>query len=113
MSAMRTWRITEPSTQEQRAWKRRSTPPTVTGGRWSATRSATSSKSRTAQTTGRGCRLIQSRSGQVRQQQRFGGGGPFQHTQIQALVDAVRLRRRVLHTGDQDCRLWEHGGELG
>ena len=36
-----------------------------------------------------------------------------QHTQMQALVDAVCLRRGVLHPGDENLRLRERGGELG
>ena len=32
---------------------------------------------------------------------------------MQALVDAVRLRRRVFHAGDQDRRRRERGGEFG
>jgi hypothetical protein len=53
------------------------------------------------------------RLSQVRQQQRFGDRGPFQHDKVQALVDAVRLRCWILHAGDQDRRLRECGGEFG
>ena len=49
----------------------------------------------------------------VRQQQRLGRRRPFQHAEVQALVDAVRLCRRVFHAGHQDLGRRERGGELG
>ena len=50
---------------------------------------------------------------QVRQQQRLGRRGAFQHSEVQALVDAVRLCAGVFHAGHQDLRRRERVGELG
>ncbi len=47
------------------------------------------------------------------QQQRLRRRGALQHPEVQALVDAVRLRARVLHTGDEDLGVRERRGELG
>src|ERR1700704_5858949 len=50
---------------------------------------------------------------QVAQQRRLGGRRAFEHAEMQALVDAVRLRLWVFHAGDQDLRRRKRRREFG